>query len=134
MKHAILTLLIIQFVTSGLIAQDSKGPGSCKMYLDGAVVDEISVEDALKWCDLVPPTVQCEDGKVYQLEKFEISFFTIKPLMNKDFGIGERGVPIMARNAISKGMPGDAIVLKEVTYIGEDGETHPLPVISFKLQ
>lgn len=134
MKKIFLTLLITLGFISATHAQESKGPGACKMYLDGAVVENIDVETALKWCDLVPPTVQCEDGKVYMLESFQISFFTLKPLMNKDFGLGERGVPIMARNAIAKGQPGDAIVLKEVKYTGEDGALHDLPVISLKLK
>jgi len=104
------------------------------MYLDGAVVEDITVESALNWCDLVPPTVLCTDGKVYMLESFQISVFTLKPLQNRDFGIGERGVPIMARNAIAKGLPGDAIVLKEVKYKDENGNLNELPVISFKLK
>lgn len=120
--------------TTKTAATETKTPASCKMYLNGAVKSDITVEDALAWCDLTPPTVQCDDGKIYFLQSFLVSFFTMKPLQNKDFGIGEGGIPIMARNAVSKGMTGDALVLKEVNCIDSEGNKILMPVISFKLK
>jgi len=115
-------------------AQTAKTPSSCKMFLDSKVLTEITMEDALNWCELTPPTVQCDDGVVYFLETFQVNFFTLKPLMNQEFGIGEGGMPIKAKEAISKGNSGDAIVLKEVNAIDGKGNKVLMPVISLKLK
>ncbi len=127
-------LVISMFFSFETAAQKDGAPASCKMYMDGKVIPEVSLEDAVRWCELVPPTVQCDDGKIYSLETFQVNFFTLKPLQNREFGTGEGGFPILAREAIAKGMPGDAIVLKEVTYTGSDGKKGSLPVISLKIK
>jgi hypothetical protein len=133
-KNIALVVVVMLFMSSASFAQKAKAPSACKMYLEGKVVEEISVEDALKWCDLTPPTIKCDDGKVYFLQTFMVNFFTMKPLQNKDFGIGEGGIPIMARNAIAKGMSGDAIVLKEVSAVDSEGNKVAFQVISLKLK
>lgn len=115
-------------------AQKTKSPGNCNMYLEGNVVKEVTLEDALKWIELTPPTIKCDDGKIYGIETMMISFFTLKPLQNQDFGLGEGGFPVRAREAIAKGNPGDAIVMKDITVLNEKGERITIPVISIKLK
>jgi len=127
-------LFALLLISASVNAQTAKVPGACKMYLEEKVVAEITVEDAIKWCELTPPTVQCDDGKIYKLETFAISFLTLKPFMSQDFGIGEGGVPIRARSAIKNAKPGDTFIMKEVTYIDVDGTKKNLPIISFKLK
>lgn len=127
------------FLFSGLfmpdaVAQKSKSPSACNMYLEGNVIKEVTLEDALKWIELTPPTIKCDDGKIHNIETMMISFFTLKPLQNQDFGMGEGGFPVRAREAIAKGNPGDAIVMKDITVLNEKGERITIPVISIKLK
>lgn len=126
--------LFFLFSLNQVTAQTVKVPSSCQMYMEDKLVAEVSVEDAVKWCELTPPTVQCNDGKIYKLETFSISFLTLKPFMNQDFGIGAGGFPIRARNAVKNGKPGDTIILKDVTYIDAAGVKSSLPVISLKFK
>jgi hypothetical protein len=78
--------------------------------------------------------VQCDDGIKYTLKSFQVNFFTMKPLMNREFGIGEGGIPIKAREAVSAGAVGDALVLKEVSATGPKGESVTFAVLSFKIK
>ncbi len=133
LKLSILSILMLTYCISAK-AQTVKTPGSCKMYLDDKVVTEISVEAAIKWAEMEPPTVLCDDGKIYKLESFQISFLTLKPFMNQDFGVGLNGFPILARKAIANGKTGDTIILKKVTYTDEAGNKNELPIISLKIQ
>ena len=128
----LLVFLLLSGVTA--YAQTVKVPSSCKVYLENKMVADVSLEDALKWSEVSPPQVQCDDGKVYNLESFHISYLTLKPFMKKDFGIGEGGFPIMAREAIKKGQAGDTIVLENVTYTDAAGAKQNLPVISVKIK
>jgi len=135
MKYLLSVLVLITFFSSSILqAQDNKSVTSCKMYLNGNAVEEMSKETILEWCKLVPPTVICDDERVYRLERFRINFLSLSPFMNSDFGIGEKGIPIKAVRAVENGQAGDALILKEVVYINEEGIESSLPTISFKLQ
>ncbi len=137
MKNAVklfMLLVVHAILSSNVVAQTVKVPTSCKMYLDDKMVVDVTVEDAIKWCELTSPLVQCDDGKIYKIESFQISYLTLKPFMSRDFGIGEGGFPIMARNAVKNGKPGDTIILKEVTYTDASGNKNNLPVISLKFK
>lgn len=129
-----LVLFLASVSSELLVAQTVKVPSSCKMYLEDKMIAEVTVEDAIKWCELTPPTVQCDDGKIYKLETFAVSFLTLKPFMSNDFGIAEGGFPIRARNAVKNGKPGDTIIMKEVTYTDSTGTKKSLPVISLKFK
>ncbi len=133
MKQLFLLLAFCSISTIGF-TQGSKTVTSCKIYLDGKVVENSSLETILEWCKLVPPTVQCDDGMVYQLETFNVSFISLNPFMTTDFGIGQKGVPIRAVQAVEKGKSGDAMVLKNVKYIDSAGAEGELPVISIKIE
>ena len=133
-KLLFLLVLILSGSFSEINAQESKTPASCKVYLNDKVVNDVTIAEALAWTELTPPTVQCDDGKIYKLETFQINYLTLKPFMNKDFGIGEGGFPILARDAIKNGNVGDTVILKEVTYTDEKGNKNTLPIISIKLK
>ncbi|MDQ3050429.1 MAG: hypothetical protein M3Q95_06050 [Bacteroidota bacterium] len=132
MKQLFKLAMITAIVT--MSALSAKAQNSCKMYLEEKTITDITVEDAVKWCELTPPTVQCDDGKIYKLETFSITYLQLNPFMSQDFGIGEGGFPIMARRAVSKGKPGDTIILKDATYTDANGIKNTLPVISLKLK
>jgi len=133
-RNLILIVLLAIVPGAKLFAQTTKAPASCKMYLDNKMIAEPTVENAISWCELEPPTVQCDDGMIYKLESFAISYMTLKPFMSQDFGIGEGGFPIKAKMAVKNGKPGDTIVLKQVTYTDSTGVKQILPVISVKFK
>ena len=135
MKNKFTVVLVsVLLITLNSIAQTIKVPSSCKVYLDDKIVAEVTIKDAIQWCELTPPMVKCDDGKIYLLENFQINFLTLNPFMNKDFGVGEGGFPILARNAIKNAKPGDTIILKNVTYTDGEGAKHELPTMSIKLK
>ncbi|MFM8917521.1 MAG: hypothetical protein ACKOGP_07240 [Bacteroidota bacterium] len=130
------SLILITLFFFGLVSSQvfSGPPSSCKPVLDGIVVEEITLEALTKWCDATPLIVQCDDGKRYALQTFQVNFFTLKPLVNREFGIGEGGIPLRAREAVAKGMTGDALILKEVKAADDKGNTISFPTMSFKLK
>jgi hypothetical protein len=134
MKHIlkVITVLMLAFVAG--FSSFAQKPSSCKVYLEDKVLTDVTVEDAIKWCEQAPPTVQCDDGKIYKLGSFQISYLTLKPFMSQDFGIGEGGFPIKARNAVKNGKAGDTIILKNATYTNAAGITDTLPTISVKFK
>ncbi len=137
MKNFLKVILLTSVIAISALsakAQDDKAPASCKMYMEEKTVTDITVEDAVKWCELTPPTVICDDGKIYKLETFSITYLQLNPFMSQDFGIGEGGFPIMARRAVAKGKAGDTIILKDATYTDATGTKNTLPVISLKLK
>jgi hypothetical protein len=128
-------LLCILFVAlASLLTENLHAQSACKPVLDGGVVENITLENLVKWCDSKPLIIQCDDGKKYELKTFQVTFFTLKPLMNREFGIGEGGIPIKARETVAKGLTGDALILKEVNMSATTGESLQVPVISFKIK
>jgi len=130
-----LILFILLTVPFFSFSQDTKSVAQkgCLIYLDEASVKEISKEAIVKWCELSPPEFKCDDGKIYKLVNFKISFLTLKPFMNQDFGIGEGGFPIRARQAIAGANTGDTIILKEVNCSDANGNNFQIPILSFKI-
>lgn len=133
MKKALIliTLLFFGIVSSQVI---SGPPSSCKPVLDGKAVDELTLEALTKWCETSPLIVQCDDSKRYTLQTFQVNFFTMKPLVNREFGVGEGGIPIRAREAVAKGMTGDALILKDVKAADDKGSAISFPTMSFKIK
>lgn len=120
-----------------LLAQNSKAStaqATCKMVLDGKVVTETTVANVIAWSETSPPMVQCDDGKIYKLETFTITYMTLKPFQSKEFGIGQAGFPIRAVQEIKNGKAGDTIILKDVMYLDIAGTKSALPIISIKMQ
>jgi len=133
MKKTIVCIAAMCFMALSIVFAGNP-PSGCKPYHEGKAIDSLSLEVLSKWCEGTPLLVQCDDGKQYTLQSFQVSFFTLKPLMNREFGVGEGGIPYKAREAVSKGMVGDALVLKEVVAVGPQGESIKMPVLSFKIK
>jgi hypothetical protein len=138
MKARILILVsvLLMFIFSiEASSQEVKIPGLCKPQLDTAMMQEATMEDAIKWSESKPLKVGCDDGKVYILHRFNISIFTKKPLQTIEYGTGEEGgIPILAQNAIKKAKAGDTVILKNAVYTDGNKAEQKLPVISFQLK
>jgi hypothetical protein len=130
MKSLILSFALIVSVFAAF--SQSKSPASCKIFLNEQELKEPTVAQVQEWCEQEPPMVICDDGTIYRLENFQINFMTLKPFQNQDFGIGQKGFPILARRAVKNAKPGDTIILKEATYLDKEGKLQPLPIISVK--
>ncbi|HKR04663.1 MAG TPA: hypothetical protein VJY62_08490 [Bacteroidia bacterium] len=130
----LMEFLLVIFSLHGF-AQEVKIPGLCKPQLDTAMVQETTMEEAIKWSESKPLKVGCDDGKVYILHRFNISIFTKKPLQTIEYGTGEEGgIPILAQNAIKKAKAGDTVILKNAVYTDSSKAEQKLPVISFQLK
>ncbi len=129
-----LILFTVLFFGLGLSNIISGPPATCKPVLDGQVVEVLTLEVLTKWCESTPLIVQCDDGKRYALQTFQVSFFTLKPLVNREFGVGEGGIPLRAREAVAKGITGDALILKDVKAADDKGNTISIPTLSFKIK
>src|SRR6187397_1765873 len=126
-KSIMVMLLLTGASMTQLQAQTVKVPTSCKMYLDNKMIVDVTVENAISWSELSPPTVQCDDGKIYKLESFNVSYLTLKPFLSQEFGVGECGFPYKARAAIKNGKPTDTIIMKDVTCTNAEGVKDTLP-------
>jgi hypothetical protein len=136
MKASIYVSVIFCFLFSAKgFSQELNIPNMCKPLLDTAMMQDVLIDEAIKWSESKPLTVKCDNGKSYVLHRFNVSIFTKKPLQTIEYGTGEEGgIPILARNAIMRAKPGDTVIFKNVIYIDENAEEQQLPVISFKLQ
>lgn len=107
---------------------------SCSPYSDSIVYSEMTISEAGKWCQLTPPIVKCNDDKEYRLNTFEFTMIIKEPFMTKSYGIGIGGVPFLGVKAVENAKPGDTILIKEVTYLGDDKKEQKLPNIVFRLK
>lgn len=136
MKNKIILIaLVFLFISTKNFAQEIKSTGMCKPQLDTVMLKEVKIEDAIKWSENIPIKVGCEDGKVYILHSYDFTFLTLNPFQNREYGIGDdKGIPLLAQNALKKSKPGDTVILKNVTYLDENAKEKKLPVISFQLK
>lgn len=134
MKTSFYPLLLLFILTSIAISSSVPAPTGCRPVLGGVPIDSLTKESLTNWCDVTPMVIQCDDGVKYTLKTFKVNFFTMKPLMNREFGIGEGGMPIKAREAVAAGSVGDALVLKEVSATGPKGEPVSFSALSFKIK
>jgi|SRR6185436_18763338 len=135
MRTIILSASLLFISSINTFSQEMKIPNLCKPQLDTAMIQEATMEDAVKWSESKPLKVGCDDGKVYILHRFNISIFTKKPLQTIEYGTGEEGgIPILARNAIMRAKAGDTVILKNAVYMDENKKEQKLPVISFQLK
>jgi hypothetical protein len=133
-KYSALLVIAFAILTLQSVAQTVKVPGVCKPYLDSVMLKDLTLEEATKWCESVPPKIKCDNDSIYILNTFEISIFTLNPMQNKQYGIGEGGVPLLAQNAIKNLKKGDTIILKNASYLDSGGKAQKLPVISFPIK
>jgi hypothetical protein len=135
MKKLLISLTVLCIVSVNVFSQELNIPNMCKPLLDTAMMQDVLIDDAIKWSESKPLKVKCDDGKSYVLHRFNVSIFTKKPLQTIEYGTGEEGgIPILARNAIMRAKAGDTVIFKNVIYIDENAQEQKLPVISFKLE
>ena len=106
----------------------------CHIPSDSTVLLKVSLEEAMAWSDSVPLTVICDDMKTYKLHNFDFTIMTLKPFESKEFGTGNGGIPILAKRSIASMQPRDAIIIKNATYLDENRQELPLPIITFSIR
>lgn len=122
------------FLFNSSFAQEVKLPGMCKPFLD-SMITEITVDIAVKWAETAPIKVACDDGRQYKLHYYEFNIFTMNPMQNREFGIGdEKGIPLLALNALKKLKTKDTVILKNVKYLDAAGKEQKLTAVSFQIQ
>ncbi|HLA60144.1 MAG TPA: hypothetical protein VK622_15325, partial [Puia sp.] len=94
---------------------------------------KLTVSQAQAWADSLPLQVVCDGLKKYKLHNFNFTLIIAEPMQMSDYGVGNGGVPILARKAINNLKPKDAVILKNATYIDDKGVEQKLPVISFSI-
>jgi hypothetical protein len=106
----------------------------CHLPCDSTVTMKVSLSDIQSWADSVPLTVICDDGNTYKIHQYGFSVLYKNPMQIKEFGIGNDGIPILARKAINGLKKDDTILLKEIVAIDVNGVEIKLPTISFKVK
>jgi len=132
----ILSLIALFTLFQGQIIAQKTGIGIKKCHLpsDSTVVLKVLLADVQSWADIVPLIVICDDGKTYKLHQFGFNILYKNPMQIKDFGIGNDGIPILARKAINNLKKDDTILLKDLVAIDSNGAEIKLPTISFKIK
>lgn len=105
----------------------------CHLPSDTVNSSKVSLEQALAWADSVPLKVIDEKGKTYLLQNFVFSIITMSPFETREFGIGNNGIPLLARKAMNNLKQKDTVFLKEVTYLNDAKEEKPLANIVFSI-
>lgn len=140
LKHIVL-LIMVFLLNETVQAQQKKPaakpagpkmPSKCFVLTDSSRV-KMTVEQAKAWADSLPLQVVCDGLKKFKLHTFNFTLIIADPMEMSDFGIGNAGIPILARKAINNLKPKDAIILKDATYIDDKGVEQKLPVISFSI-
>ena len=106
----------------------------CHLPCDSLNSSKVSFENALAWADNLPLTVIDEKGKKYLLQSFVFSIITMSPFETKEYGTGNGGIPILARNAMKNLKQKDTVFLKDVTFLNDKKEEQPLSNIVFSIQ
>ncbi len=132
MKNCCLIFLLVLFPLFG--QSQSSEIKSCFLPDDKEMTKKIAIADALIWAGSDTLMVKCSNGESYRLNTFQVSMLTLKPFQTKEFGIGELGVPILARNAIKNARAGDTVYLKKVTALNKSHEVVAIPDVILILQ
>lgn len=106
----------------------------CHLPCDSTVTMKVLLSDVQMWADSVPLNVICDDGKTYKIHQYGFSIIYKNPMQIKEFGVGNDGVPILARKAINGLKKDDTILLKDVVATDSNGTELKLPTISFKIK
>ncbi len=143
MKKSIILFNIILFGFQILsVAQAKKQPQPkalpkpirCHLPYDTLNSSKIDLQQALAWADSVPLKVIDEKGKSYKLHSFNISIINMSPMQTQDYGIGNDGIPILARKAMNSLKAKDAVFLKDVKATDESLQEKSLANIVFSIK
>ena len=105
----------------------------CGLPSDSTNSAKLSLASILAWADQPSLIVKCSDGKSYTLHQFGISIIYKNPMQVKDFGIGNDGVPYLARKAADKLTAGDTFYFKDVIGLDENKKEVKLPGLAFSV-
>jgi hypothetical protein len=106
----------------------------CHLPSDSIVSLKITLSEIQSWADSIPLKVICNDGNSYKIHQYGFSIFYKNPMQVKEFGVGNDGIPILARKAINNLKKDDTVLLKDVIAIDGNGTEVKLPTISFKVK
>ncbi len=106
----------------------------CHLSLDKDMSNKVTLEDAKAWADFTPLQVIGSDKKTYTLQQFAFTMITMNPLQTQEFGVGNAGIPFLARKAMDTMKPGDTIFLKEVTAKNDAGKDMTISNIVFSIK
>ncbi len=106
----------------------------CHLNVDKDGSNKVTIEDAKAWADFTPLQVIGNDKKLYSLQQFTLTMITMNPLQTQEFGIGNAGIPFLARKAMDSMKPGDTVFLKEVTAKNDAGVEMPVSNIVFTIK
>ncbi|MEO8149149.1 MAG: hypothetical protein ABI723_16000 [Bacteroidia bacterium] len=110
-----------------------KAPTKCQLLIGDVAKSKVTVNEALAWCDSLPLYVKGDNGVKYKLKSFGINVIQKDPFLSQDYGIGEGGMPILARRAIEKLKEGDSVFLKNALYVDAQNQDQKLPNIVFAI-
>lgn len=106
-----------------------KLPTKCGIIINEKMSNKATPEQMVLWSEQEKLYVMCDNGKKYLLKSFEISVIQKEPYSMKDFGIGEGGIPIMARREIKTMKNGDSLFLKNILALDDNMLEVKLPVL-----
>lgn len=117
------------------IATVKPDAGKCRCYSADLDMNKYSTDNVIKWLETLPLTVKCDDKKIYKINYFEFTTFTMNPLQQKSYGLGDaKDLPLLGKRAIGNLKTGDSIILKQVRALDEKGEVNELPSVSIRLE
>lgn len=125
---------------SNILAQTKKTTSSqpkpirCHLPCDSLNSSKVTFEQALAWADSLPLIVIDDKGQVYKLQNFSFSVITMNPMQTKDYGIGNGGIPLLARKAMNNLKPKDTVFLKDITAQNEKLQVLVLANIVFSIK
>jgi len=106
----------------------------CHLSVDKEISNKVTLVDALAWADFTPLQVIGNDKKTYLLQQFSFTLISMNPLQTQEFGIGNAGIPFLARKAMDTMKTGDTIFLKEVTAKDDKGIELKISNILFSIK
>jgi hypothetical protein len=138
MRKSLLVILVLLASTNAFSQQKKTPPPTptvknCHVPADTANTNTLALQDIKDWADSKSLVVRCTGGKTYTLTQFTISIIKQNPMQTLDFGIGNNGIPLMARKAIDQMGPMDTILMREVNAKDDTGKDCKLSTIVFKV-
>ncbi len=139
-KYIVIICLLMVGTLSNILAQTKKTTSSqpkpirCHLPCDSLNSSKVTFEQALAWADSLPLIVIDDKGQVYKLQNFSFSVITMNPMQTKDYGIGNGGIPLLARKAMNNLKPKDTVFLKDITAQNEKLQVLVLANIVFSIK
>lgn len=109
--------------------------GKCRCHADDMDLSKYTTENVMKWLAAFPLTVKCENKKIYKINYFELTTFTMNPMQQKTYGLGDdKDLPLLGKRILTTLKPGDSIILKQVKALDDKKAVNELPSVSIRLE